>query len=248
MGEYEFTRWVEINLDAVVHNFREVRRLVSPDVKIMAVVKSDAYGHGAVEISHALEEAGADMLAVTTIEEGRELIQNGITLPVLVFAPLLPSQVKTVLDYGLIPTIDSIAALEALARQAAEIGIKAGFHLKVETGMGRSGVLPEEVGHFISRMHSLSSLSLQGIYSHLATAMAGKKHHAQKQFQVFCRVLDQFKKEQYPYGTAHISNSAALLDLREMELDMVRVGTLLYGPISFALCPKEIGAKGPMES
>ncbi|MDD2498219.1 MAG: alanine racemase, partial [Desulfitobacteriaceae bacterium] len=76
MGESEFTRWIEINLDAIVHNFREVRRLVTPTVKIMAVVKSDAYGHGAVEVARVLEETGADMLAVTTVEEGRELVQN----------------------------------------------------------------------------------------------------------------------------------------------------------------------------
>ncbi|MDD4752788.1 MAG: alanine racemase, partial [Desulfitobacteriaceae bacterium] len=220
-------------------------RLVSPVVKIMAVVKSDAYGHGAVEVARVLEETGADMLAVTTVEEGRELVQNGIELPVLVFAPLLSCQAKTVLDYGLVPTIDSLAALEALARQARAQGIKAAFHLKVETGMGRSGIMPEEVGSFIKSIKSLPSLSLQGIYSHLATAMAERKEHAQKQYQVFCQVLDMFRKEKCPFEISHIANSAALLDLREMELDMVRVGTLLYGQYPSPYVKRKLDLKDP---
>jgi len=225
----DFVRWIEIDLDAIIHNFTEIRQLVPEPVQIMSVVKADAYGHGGIEVSKALAEAGSDMFAVTTVEEGLELVQAGIRQPVLVFAPMLPLQAELILESGLIPTVDSLDAFQALAAQSEKRGTGARFHLKVETGMGRTGIRPEEIAPLIAHMHRHPQVVMAGIYSHFATAMMKDKSFAHKQLALFLKIIDELKKENINIGLAHMANSAAVLDLPEAHLDMVRVGTLLYG-------------------
>lgn len=243
--EHIYTRWIEINLDAIVHNFIEIRKHVPSQVKILAVVKSDAYGYGAVEVARALEDAGADMLAVTTLEEGMELVQNGLHLPILVFAPLLPCQAQAVLQYRLIPTVDSLEAMEALAGAAGEKKARAGFHLKVETGMGRNGILPEDIGSFVNRLKELPFVEMQGVYSHLATAMMANQSFAGEQREVFCRVLKHLEEAQCPCRLAHLANSAAILRFPEMHFDMVRAGTLIYGQYPSSHVPQPLDLLDP---
>lgn len=245
MPEHIYTRWIEINIDAIVHNFNEIRKIVPPQVKILAVVKSDAYGYGAVEVARALVGAGADMLAVTTLEEGIELVQNGLQLPILVFAPLLSCQAAAVLKYRLIPTVDSIESMEALAKAAGDKGVQAGFHLKVETGMGRNGILPEEIGSFVSRLKELPSVEMQGVYSHLATAMMADQDFAGKQREVFCRALKHLEEAKCSYRLAHLANSAGILRFPEMHFDLVRAGTLIYGQYPSAHVPKSLDLLDP---
>lgn len=242
---HNLTRWIEIDLDAIVHNFQEVRRLIAPVVNILAVVKSDAYGHGAVDVARALEEAGADMLAVTTIDEGIELRINGITLPILIFSPLLPFQAAIVLEYQLTPSIDNTEALEALNYIAKDNKTRAGFHLKVETGMGRTGLFPKDILTFIKTMKDSSHVVMHGVYTHLATAMQEKKDYAREQYTQFTRVLHELKAEGLDVGIAHIANTAAVLDLPEMHLDMVRVGTLLYGQYPSSEVTQKLVLKDP---
>ncbi|MGI6678036.1 MAG: alanine racemase [Dehalobacterium sp.] len=226
---HHFVRWIEIDLDAIIHNYHQIRQLVSPSVKIMSVVKADAYGHGALEVARALAEAGTDMFAVTTIEEALELTQGGITTPILVFAPLLPCQAELALDHGLVPTIDDLDALNALALAAAKKKIRGCFHLKIETGMGRTGVQGEELSQFLQKIKQTPQLKLAGVYSHFATAMMKDKSFTKKQLARFLRAVDEIKQEMPHQVLAHIANSAALLDVPESHLDMVRPGTLLYG-------------------
>ncbi|MGI6711479.1 MAG: alanine racemase [Bacillota bacterium] len=243
----KFTRWIEIDLDAIVHNFKEVKKLVSSQTKVLAVVKSDAYGHGAVEVARVLEKTGADMFAVTTVEEGVELVNNGIGLPVLILAPLLPFQIETVLDYRLIPTLDNQEVLKELNQRAGKKGVKALFHLKVETGMGRAGLMPQEVISFIRELENCSFVEMNGIYSHLATAMLKNKSYARKQFAIFKGLLEEIKNSGSKMGKAHLANSAALIDLPETHLDMVRVGTLLYGQYPSQYVSRKLNLKDPWQ-
>jgi len=242
---YQFTRWIEIDLGAIEHNFQEVRKIIPASVDMLAVVKSDAYGCGAVEVARTLENAGVNMLAVTTVEEGTELVNNGIKLPVLVLSPLLGFQIGQVLDFGLIPTIDDIEVLRQLQAASRDRGVTTGFHLKVETGMGRAGIMPDQVDNFAAEVIKWDSVQIEGIYSHLATAMMEHKDYARKQLAVFQGVVERLKKSGYPYGKAHLANSAALLDLPETFFDMVRVGTLLYGQYPSNHVSKKLALKDP---
>lgn len=243
----DFVRWIEIDLDAIIHNFLEIRQLVPEQVKIMSVVKADAYGHGALEVSKALAEAGTDMLAVTTIEEGIELIEGGIKLPILLFAPMLPCQAETILRYGLIPTIDSAEALDALAKCSQDAGVRGRFHLKVESGLGRTGILEEDMPHLLKALDRYSWVDMEGIYSHFATAMMKDKSYAQKQFARFIKIIDSLKQVRKDIGLVHIANSAAILDLPETYQDMVRAGTLLYGQYPSSHVSRKIDLRDPWQ-
>lgn len=240
-----YSRWIEIDLDAIVYNFQQIKKVVPSNVKIQAVVKSDAYGHGAIPVARVLEKAGVDMLAVTTMEEGMELVVNGVNTPILVLAPLLPFQAVEMVRSGLLPTIDSPAALAAYAKAAQEKGVKGCFHLKIETGMGRAGVGPDELVSFLECLKGFPDVEMTGIYSHLATAMLSDKKHARKQFHHFLQALEIVRQEGLETLVAHIANSAAVLDLPEMHLDMVRVGTLLYGQYPSKQVRKKLTLKDP---
>ncbi|HHT63270.1 MAG: alanine racemase [Bacillota bacterium] len=244
---HNFVRWIEIDLDAITYNFSQIRQLVPEQVKILSVVKADAYGHGGVEISKALEEAGTDMFAVTTVEEGVELVNHGIRQPILVFAPMLPDQAETILEKGLVPTIDNVESLDALADFSKKMGKEARFHLKVETGMGRTGILPEEISSFMERLMEYPQVFMEGIYSHLATAMMKDKSYSQKQLNLFLHILKEIKKEKN-VPLAHIANSAAVLDMPEAYLNMVRVGTLLYGQYPSSHVARRIDLKDPWQA
>jgi len=243
----DFVRWIEIDLDAITHNFHQIRQLVPEQVKIMSVVKADAYGHGAVQVAEALADAGTDMFAVTTVEEGIELVNSGIQLPILIFTPILPFQAEAVIKKELIPTVDSVDALDALAKWAEKSGVRAGFHLKVESGMGRAGIMEEDIPNLLQKLNQYSGIAMGGVYSHFATAMMKEKSYAQKQLAKFLQVVKEIKKETKEVGLTHIANSAAILDLPNTYLDMVRVGTLLYGQYPSSHVSRSIDLKDPWQ-
>ncbi|MHB1125858.1 MAG: alanine racemase [Bacillota bacterium] len=222
------SRWVEVDTDAIMHNLREIKGLLAPGVRLMAVVKADAYGLGAVEISKILDGV-VDMLGVTNLEEGIELRQQGVAGKIVLFAPLLPEQMETAIRHGLIPSLSCVNGLEALALAAHKAGVRAEAHLKVETGMGRTGIFPEKIIEFTQRLRELPRVSLAGVYTHLATASAGDQKFALEQFARYQRILAVLEREGYTGFLRHVCNSAATINLPEMHLDMVRVGTLLYG-------------------
>ena len=219
-----YSKWIEVNTDCICHNLQEIKTLVGAETKVMAVVKANAYGHGGVGVAKALAYGGADAFAVTTVEEGQELREAGITLPILVFAPMLPDQCGDMKQWGLMPSIDRDETL--LAWQAAAGG---DFHLKVDTGMHRVGATPDDALALARLSASLSEVNLAGIYSHLATAQQQDISGCQKQIAIFQKLLDDLTAEGIDYGLAHLANSAALIKLPETRFDMVRAGTILYG-------------------
>lgn len=226
------SKWVEVNIDAVEHNYLQIRQFVPPHVKILGVVKADAYGHGAVEVSRILEHSGVDMLGVTTVEEGLELRRNNIYAPILVFGPFLPEDLETICHEELSVTVANREAMHWLKNivEGTEQSIK--VHLKVETGMGRLGFWPEDVVEAAREIREVPGLVLEGVYSHFAAAMWKDKTYTRQQFQSFKKVLEDLDKAGITGLIRHIANSAALLDLPEMHLDMVRTGNLLYGQYS----------------
>jgi alanine racemase len=229
-------RWVEVNLDAIRHNYRQIRQHVTEQVKILSVVKADAYGHGAPEVARVLAAAGTDMLGVTTVAEGKRLREHGITAPILVFGPFIAEEAHTIRDYDLTATVASLEALaylqQALAwgRQTPDsVKQQIKIHLKIETGLGRTGLWPHQVLEAAREIDNTPGLIFGGVYSHLATAMWRNQSYALRQLQIFTQVTDELEKAGFQGYIKHLANSTALLNLPQMHLDMVRAGTILYG-------------------
>lgn len=241
----EQTRWVRIDLAAIKHNYYQIRARLKPQVRLLAVVKGDAYGHGAVEVSRTLEQLGADMLGVTTVAEGLELRGKGLKAPILVFSPFLPEEATGIVEHDLTATIASVEAIDWLGTAAQGQTRKIPVHLKVETGMGRTGLWPEELGSAVSALAKYPELDLVGVYTHLATATWTDASYTNQQFKLFEQTITQLATLGYPGILKHIANSAALLSYPQMQLDMVRTGTLLYGQYPAPHLEKVISLKDP---
>lgn len=222
------TRWVEVDLGAIAHNLEQVRSLLGPEVRLLAVVKADAYGHGLVQVSRVALARGASMLGVTHPEEGVILRDAGITAPILVFRPLLPGEEEIAIAYGLTPSVGSLEQAQRLADAASGACRTIPVHLKVETGMGRTGFRPEALRREADGLFSLPQLQWEGIYTHFASA-AGDPGFTRSQFRLFMDVVQDLAEHGIFFPLRHVCNSAAALLYPEMHLDLVRIGTLLYG-------------------
>jgi alanine racemase len=217
-----------VDLAALDHNFREMVRCAEGR-RVLAVVKAGAYGHGAVPVARRLLERGADMLGVALIEEGRELRVAGITAPVLVMGPLFPEQAEAVLDLRLTPVVYTIPFAHALSREAKRRTATVPVHVKLDTGMGRIGILPEHALGFIEDLRGLGSLEVEGLMSHFADADLADKAFAERQVDRFEALLTSLDERGIAIPLRHTANSAALLDFRRALFTMVRPGLMLYG-------------------
>ncbi len=222
--------WIEINAEAILYNLKTIKEHLKPETKILAVVKANAYGHGDLEVAKILSEAGVYGFGVTNITEGISLRQGGIDEPIILFAPLLPEQINTSIEFNLTPSISSITQLKELQTQAQEYNRDVKIHIKLETGMGRTGLWKSDLPQFIEILKKCPNVKLEGAYSHLAKAGTDKTF-SQKQFAIFNEAIDIFKANGIDIPIKHIVNSAGLINYPNMHLDMVRVGTLLFGQI-----------------
>ncbi|NLW46574.1 MAG: alanine racemase [Firmicutes bacterium] len=221
--------WVDIDLGAIRHNLTEIRRQIGPTVEVMAVVKAEAYGHGAIKVAKTLLQAGANRLGVALTEEGIALREAGITAPILVFSPLQVEQGNMMVKYDLTPTICMLEPAVALSRAAVKAGKVINIHLKIDTGMGRIGVPANEGIIFIKKLQSLPGITLEGLFSHLATADEQDKDYAKYQIKTFNKVIVDLKNEGLLPAKIHLANSAAIIDLPLTHYNMVRPGIMLYG-------------------
>jgi alanine racemase len=217
--------YAEISLSAIKHNISEIRKLLSSQTKFMAVVKANAYGHGAIAISRAAVDAGADRLAVANLKEALELREAGIISPVLILTESPTSVMDEIVQYDLSQTIYSYSEAKVLSDEAFKRNKTACVHVKVDTGMGRVGVPPSEAVAFITKISSLPNLQLEGVFTHFAKAEDPKDSFTDEQFQKFKQVISKVKH----IPIKHSANSAAVLFHPETHLDMVRVGLMLYG-------------------
>ena len=220
--------WVEISLSKLRRNFERVRQLAGSR-KVMAVIKADAYGHGAVAVANCLAQCGADWFGVASVEEAAELRAAGITQPILLLGGLYMSDPADLVKYQLTPTVSSTARLDTYAECARRYGRPIEFHLKVDTGLGRLGVPPERLAAFLEHYRSLEGVRLTGLLTHLASAEDLVATQTELQGERFRAALAQLKSAGIEPELTHVSNSGALLSGREFPENMVRIGALLYG-------------------
>jgi len=220
----------EIYLDNIVHNLSEVKRWVGKKAKIMGVVKANAYGHGACQVAKVLIENGISYLGVATIEEALELRECGINIPILVFGYTPLTQVKELIVHNITQTVFDINYVKELERIALNVGKKAKVHVKIDTGMGRIGYTDLNVAEKeIEKMMGMEGVEVEGIFSHFATSDEKDKTYAEKQFDMFKKLLESLKQKGINIPLKHIANSGAIIDLKYTYLDMVRPGIVLYG-------------------
>lgn len=229
--------WAEIDLDALAHNYQQARRISGPDVKYLGVVKADAYGHGAVQVARKLETLGADYLAVSSLDEARELRQGGIEMPILILGHTPPEMVPQLIKYHITQAVSAQTKAEAYSAAAAACGGTLKVHIKVDTGMSRLGFLVRGE-HFtggveaIARSCALPHLEAEGIFTHFAASDEddeASEAYTREQFGVFTGVIDALAARGRTFAIRHCANSGALARYPDMYLDMVRPGIALYG-------------------
>ncbi len=231
--------WAEIDLGAIAHNVRELRRITRPSARLIAVVKADGYGHGAEAVARTALANGADMLAVARIDEGVQLRRAGFDAPILVMGPTFPGFTDRIIDYDLIQGVTSLAAARELAARALQRKTVIPVHIKVDSGMGRLGLVPDcgapgrdarlPAVEEVRALSNLDGLRLEGIFTHFAAADETDKSFAELQLDIFRTFLDRLTQAGIDCGLRHAANSAAVIDLPRAHLDAVRPGIALYG-------------------
>lgn len=226
---YERVR-AEVNLDAIANNVREIRKNIKAGTKLIAVVKADGYGHGAVQVAKAALAAGADELAVAILEEGIELRNSGIEVPVIILGAAFPEHSAEIIKHDLYQSVFSLESAKALAAEAKAQGKTAKIQIKLDTGMSRIGFQPEAKDmEEIAEIFALENVEVMSIFTHLSCADSSDKAYARMQNERFCSMLEELKKKGISLPPVHISNSAAIMDLPEYNYDAVRAGIILYG-------------------
>jgi len=222
--------WAEINLDNLVHNFRVTKQAVGPDVAIMAAVKADAYGHGAVQCALALEEAGAAWFGVALPEEGLLLRDAGVSAPILCLGGHWQGQEELLIARGLTPTVFRMQALDQLNKAARAQRTVVQFHLKVDTGMGRLGVPRGEVDGFLDDLGRFENVRLDGVMTHLASAdCEDKNDFTKEQIEYFEAAVDRVRSRGHKPRWIHAANSAGTHAFPRSRGTLVRLGGVLYG-------------------
>jgi alanine racemase len=223
-----YATWAEIDLRAIRHNLKEIRRLLGPETKLMAVVKADAYGHGAVEVSKAVLDAGADYLSVANFNEGEILRAAGIRAPILLLSESVANLADQIVEQNLTPTVYTPKLAQRLSEAAAKSGKIVPVHLKVDTGMGRVGVVDGDAQELIDYILGLKNLKIEGIFTHFAKADESEIDYTAGQIERFNRVLERLQSKNGKI-LRHAANSAATIQHQDSHYDMVRVGLCLYG-------------------
>lgn len=221
--------YAEVDLSAIRHNIQGIRNTLRPPCRLCVVVKADGYGHGALAVAREALAVGADYLAVAVLDEAVELRAAGFTAPVLVLGFTPPALAHAVVYHGLTQTVYTPDQAEALSVAAGRLGETAKVHVKIDTGMGRLGVRPDEAAEFIRFVAGLPNLSPEGAYTHFAKADALDKTHARGQFAAFSEARRRVEAAGLALPIWHCANSAAAIDMPETHLDMIRLGIATYG-------------------
>jgi alanine racemase len=218
-----------VDLDALRWNFRQIRSRVGPQVKVLSMVKANGYGHGAPAISKALAAEGSDAFGVATLEEAVELRQAGIRAPILVLAGAYPEQSDQFFDNALTPVIHALESLRELDAAVHSRRKTLNVHLKIDTGMGRLGLLATEFDSWLPKIKKLKALKIDGVFSHFSHAENVEGSYTQQQLKLFQTIVDRLRAEGISPSLVHLANSAATITLPAAYFDMVRPGLMLYG-------------------
>ena len=222
--------WAEINLDNLASNMRKIRRLAKDSAQVTAVIKADGYGHGAKYIAQTLLENGADRFAVAALDEALELRKFGITVPILVLGYTQPERAKAVVANDIEQAVYSYELAKGLSMEAVKQNKKVKVHIKLDTGMGRIGLRADESSiESIKEIYELPNMIIEGMFTHFAIADEKDKGYTKEQFSKFMWVSNRLEQEGIKIRLKHCGNSATIIDLPDMHLDMVRAGIILYG-------------------
>ncbi|MFT5285510.1 MAG: alanine racemase [Planctomycetota bacterium] len=221
--------WADIDLDAVTHNLQLIREQAGAGIGVILVVKADAYGHGAIAISHHAVRCGVEALGVGTCSEALELRQSGITVPILVLGTIVDEEVAIALGHNIELGLHSTDRQQMLQRVARRIGVRARVHLNIDTGMGRLGVLPQRAMELLRRVHSSSHLELAGVMTHIAATEGAQAPETTAQIGEFEGVLAEARAEGLLNCSVHAANSACLFTGMRPIYDLVRPGISAYG-------------------
>ncbi len=225
--------WAEVNLGNLAYNFRRIKKLLAPDVKTMVCVKADAYGHGMIPVSKRLASCGVDYLGVASIDEGIKLREAGINLPILILGAILKEDARPLFIYGLMPTVFTEELACYLNKKAAGRRKKIKIHIKVDTGMGRIGVLYDDALSFIKKIYKLKFIEIEGVFTHLSCADTNA-NFTRYQIGIFSRLIENLRREAIDIALFHCANSIGLINFKESHFNLVRPGLIIYG-----LYPKE---------
>jgi len=221
--------WAEIDFDAMGYNLQLVKNNLPGHSEVMAVVKADAYGFGAIEVSRFLVSQGVNLLAVSVLSEGIELRRAGISTPILVFNYVPESNCDMILHYDLTPTIYSLEFARTLNKTAQQWNKVVKVHLNIDTGMSRLGLLGRHLERFIKEMKKLTFLEIDCVYSHFASADIPSEALTNQQYTAFLAIVQNMRDNGWPKIRTHMANSAAFLRGIAVECDYVRVGAAIYG-------------------
>jgi alanine racemase len=236
--------WAEIDLDALAANFHIVKERVGPDINVMAVVKANAYGHGAVECARRLEQEGANWFGVALPEEGVELRNAGITRPILCLAGFWGEQANACLQEQLVPAVYRLDMIEAFDRAARERKMVADVHVKIDTGMGRLGVRFDEVSDFAGGLKKFKNIRVDGFMTHFAAADEPSCAPLTKdQTERFGKAVSTFREQGFDPTYRHLANSAAVFGQPNAWGNLVRPGGVLYGLWRDILAPEDRDVK-----
>ena len=234
--------WAEIDLAAIAANVRELRRITRPEARLLVAVKANAYGHGLVAVARRAIESGAEALGVARLPEATMLREAGLSAPILVFGYTSPDSVATLVRNDITQTVYTIETARAYAEQVGRTGGLLKVHLKIDSGMGRLGLLPDArryappgmdiTGTAVKNTLEIAGLrgvELEGIFTHFASADSADKTYAEQQFTVYLDFLDRLERAGLEIPVRHAANSGAIIDMPHTHLDMVRAGISLYG-------------------
>ena len=225
--------WAEINMDTLKENIINIRKITNKNAMVMAVVKADAYGHGAVNVANLLLKNGADRLAVADLDEAMELRDAGISAEILILGASFKEDIENLVRYNITSAVFSYDFAKLLSDEAVKQKRTAKIHIKLDTGMSRIGYVAgdnnDSIIDEILKISKLPNIFIEGIFSHFATSDEKDSSYTFEQFEEFLKVCDSLKEKGLKIPIRHIANSAAIMSYPETHLDMVRAGIILYG-------------------
>ncbi|GAX60503.1 alanine racemase [Candidatus Scalindua japonica] len=221
--------WIEVDLNAIEHNLKKIKNRVGSETKILAIVKADAYGHGAVKVCQTLEQNGTDMLGVAYPGEGIELRKNSINTPILILNPVLSEQIEDVIQHSLTATVSSLDMAHEISITAKKSQRNVKVHVEIDTGMGGAGLCPDKALHLIKALLLIDNLEIEGVFTHFNSSDERDKSFTYEQNRKFKEVINQLENNKIIIPLIHAANSAAILDIPDSRFNMVRPGLLLYG-------------------
>lgn len=227
MRYYRPTR-AEVNLGRIAHNFREIRKLLLPKIKVMVCVKADAYGHGLIPVAKKVVSCGADYLGVASVDEGIALRENHIRTPVLILGMVLSGDIVPLFKYNLTPTVCTKELAGSINSLGRSVGRKINVHIKVDTGMGRLGILQKDAFDFVKRVRRMRFINIEGVFTHFPLADSDARFTL-RQIELFARLVEELKRSGIDIPLVHAANSMGLIGYKMSHFNMVRPGLAIYG-------------------